>query len=430
MLLCVTALQAEEEWPRFRGPQGNGHTEAKHLPTTWSEEENVTWKTPIVGRGHSSPVISGNMIWMTTAIEKPISEEEKRQRLENIPNSRTLNLAGNLSLRAICVHRESGKILHDLEIFHVENPQPIHQLNSYASPTPIIEADRLYCHFGTYGTACLDISGQRPEFVWKTNRFKIDHQNGPGASPIIWKDLVICNFDGIDVQYVAAMNKHSGDLVWKTPRSGKLAERVDFKKAYCTPVVIEEDGRAQLISPGADWVYSYDPGTGRELWRANYGKLGFSTVPKPVVGHGLVYICTSYMRSRLLAIDYTGSGDVSDSHVRWLTDRQVPKKPSLLLDGDELYFISDGGILTCVDAVSGEEIYRERLPGDYSASPLWADGKIYFCNQSGLCTVIQAGREFRQEAENRLAEGFMASPAVADGALFLRTDHHLYRIEK
>ena len=432
-LLCLLCLVnplafAGESWPQFRGPEGNGHADATNLPTQWSETENVAWKTAIPGDGHSSPVIEDGRVWLTTAVTETLSEEEKKARLAKVKNPNGLELVGALSLRAICIDAESGEILQNVEVFQVADPQPIHSLNSYASPTPVVEGERVFCHFGTYGTACLD--SKTGEKIWEQRTLTVDHQNGPGASPIVWNDLLIAQYDGIDRQFVAALDKRTGKIVWNTPRSGKLNDRPEFQKAYATPHIVEVDGKPILISPGADWVYGYDPASGQEIWRISYGGLGFSTVPRPVIGNGMAYIVTSFMQSKLLAVRYDGQGDVSESHVVWTSGRQIPKKPSLLLIGDELYLLSDAGIWTCVDAKTGEEHYRHRLGGQYSASPLFADGHIYLWSQEGVATVIKPGTEYVEVAQNEMKSGFMASPAVVDDALFVRTETHLFRIEK
>lgn len=420
--------EAADEWPQFRGPDGNGYAATSNLPVEWSESKNIAWKTAIPGRGHSSPVVSGESIWMTAAVVKPLSDDEKQAKLDDIPNSRSLDIAGNVSLRAVCVDRESGRLLHDVEVFSVADPPPIHSLNSYASPTPVLNGERLFVHFGALGTACLDAESGR--ILWKKNELKADHQNGPGGSPLYWNGLLIVQYDGIDVQFIAALDGKTGEVAWKTPRSGKLFPRADFQKAYATPIVIDEGGRPQLISPGADWLYSYDPKTGKELWRTSYGKLGFSTVPKPVYGDGKVFIATSFMQSRLLAIGYGDSEEKADDRVAWTNDRQIPSKPSLLLVKDRLYMVNDKGIASCLDASSGDSIWQERLGGQYSASPLFADGRIYLFDQEGRTTVIAPGEEYQELAKNKLDAGFMASPAVAGSALFLRTETHLYRIER
>jgi outer membrane protein assembly factor BamB len=428
IFLSLAARGATADWPEFRGPTGQGHSDAAGLPLTWSEQENVAWKTTLAGRGWSSPVEQGGRIWLTAAIETPATAEQKAKKLAEAPNPDGLEVAGSVSFRAVCVEFATGRLLHDLEVFQVDNPDPVHSQNSFASPTPVIDEGRVYVHFGTYGSACLD--AKTGAVVWRTQEWKCDHQNGPGSSPIVWNDLFIVHLDGIDVQYVIALDKRTGRLVWKADRSGEMSERGPFRKAYCTPVVVEHQGKPLLISPAADWVYAYEPATGKELWRANYGKLGFSNVPRPVVGHGMIYISTCFMSPTMLAVRYDGSGDVTDSHIVWRNDRQAPKMPSALLVGDELYVVSDQGVATCLDARTGEEIWARRLGGNFNASPLFADGRIYFCNRDGLTTVISPSREFRLLAENRLEGAFFASPAVVGRSLVLRTDKALYRIEK
>ncbi|MBT4864306.1 MAG: PQQ-binding-like beta-propeller repeat protein [Planctomycetaceae bacterium] len=428
VLVAASFAHSADEWPQFRGPGGQGHADATGLPLTWSESKNVTWKTAIPGRGHSSPVISGNQIWLLTAKIEKLSPEEVKARLAKLKNSNGLSVGGRVSLIAVCVDRKNGKVTRQIPLLTTEEPEPIHTLNSYASPTPVIEGNKLYCHFGTYGTVCLNTDTDKVE--WKQTNLRVNHQNGPGSSPVVWRDLVIVHLDGIDRQFVAALDKRSGKVVWKTARSGKMNARPEFQKAYCTPLIVENDKRVQLISPGADWVYSYDPASGEELWRAHYGQLGFSTVPRPVIGDGMVFICTSYLKSRLLAVRYDGSGEVTKTHVAWHSDRQAPKKPSLLFVNGLIYAVSDGGVATCFDVRSGEQKWVHRLGGQYSSSPLYADGRIYICSQDGQTTVIKPGSKYTELASNKLDGGFMASPAVAGKAMFLRTEGHLYRIEK
>ena len=423
LLLISAQVMAADEWPQFRGPGGQGHVHGPAIPVTWNATENIRWKTAIPGRGHASPVITGNVAWLLTSVETPLTAAEQKQRLSKLKNSNGLEISGKLSLQAVAVDIVSGKLLHVVELLQVAEPEPIHVLNSYASPTPVLHDGRLYVHFGTYGTVCLDISTRK--VVWRRTDINVDHQNGPGSSPIVWKDLLIVHCDGIDSQFVTALKLKDGSDQWKAVRSGKMNARPEFRKAYSTPVVVDVAGKDVLISPGADWTYAYDPATGRELWKEPYGQLGFSTVPRPVVGHGLVYVCTSYMKSRLLAVRYDSSGD----RVAWQSDSQIPKKPSLLLVGDNLYFVNDGGVATCLDALTGEQHWRQRLGGQYSASPIFAGNRIYFFSQDGKTTVIEPGNTFRQLSVNPLGEGLMASPAAVNGALFLRGDKHLYRIE-
>ncbi|HQX51978.1 MAG TPA: PQQ-binding-like beta-propeller repeat protein, partial [Planctomycetaceae bacterium] len=253
---------AQDEWPQFRGPDGQGHTEAIGLPITWSETENVVWKTATPGEGHSSPVISENQIWLTTAITKALAPEEEKERLAKLKNSNELKLSGALTLQAICVNRESGVIEKTIDLFEVSEPEPKHSLNSYASPTPVISGDKLFCHFGTYGTAAIDRNSGN--ILWKNDSLKIDHQNGPGSSPVVWHDKVIIHFDGMDDQFIAALDANTGEVAWRTSRSGEMDKTPELKKAYGTPLLLSVKGRMLVISPAANWVYAYDADTGSE----------------------------------------------------------------------------------------------------------------------------------------------------------------------
>lgn len=406
VLLAVGLLLARsataQDWPQFRGPDGQGHTSAANLPLTWSESENIAWKTAIAGKGWSSPVVGDGFIWLTTAIDE------------------------GRSLRAVCVELASGKIVRDIEVFKIANPPTLNAKNSPASPSPVLEGNRLYVHYGTSGTACLDAATGK--VLWRNQELKLDHKEGPGSSPIVWRDLLIVNCDGTDVQYVAALDKRTGQLAWKTPRRLPISDTPDYCKAYCTPLVVRlPDGREELISPGASRVIAYDPATGRELWYVNYE--GFSNVPKPLFDNGLVYICTGYMQPQLWALRPGGEGNVTASHVVWKMTKQVPANPSPVLVDRELYVLSDQGIMTCVDPISGSEWWRKRLPGGYSASLLAAPGRIYAFNEDGVTSVMAAGRKAEMLAENTLDERIMASPAIFGDAMILRTAGHLYRIE-
>ncbi len=379
------------EWPQFRGPSGEGQAAASGLPLTWSESENTVWKTPVAGRGWSSPVIDGSQIWLTTA-------------------------AGR-SLRALALDRDSGRLLLDVEVFRLDGPPAIHQKNSYASPTPILDTGRVYVHFGPLGTAALKRDGS---IVWK-RQLNYQHGHGPGGSPALWGELLIINCDGTDQQYVVALDKETGEIRWRT-------ERRDGAMSYSTPLIIRAGPGEQVISPGANRAVAYDPRTGREIWWIGYD--GFSVVPRPVFGHGLVFLTSGFYRPILFAVRPGGRGDVSHSQVAWTWERGVPLTPSPLLAGDELYLVSDNGIVTCLDAKTGREQWRERLPGRFSASPLAAEGRVYFLNESGETTVVEAGRNFTVLARNRLDGETLASLAVAGRAIFLRTASHLYRIEQ
>ena len=390
--LQVGSVRAED-WPQFRGPDGQGHSSETGLPLRWSETENIVWKVPIPGRGWSSPTVLGDKIWLTTASD------------------------GGRSLRVICLDRQSGGILHDVEVFRVDNPLPIHSKNSHASPTPIAEKNRVYVHFGTSGTAGLSDTG---EILWKT-QLPYQHGHGPAGSPVLYGDSLIVSCDGTDVQYVVALDKANGRIRWKRFRNGRMA--------FSTPLLIRSGEVDQLVSPGGDRVVAYNPLTGDEIWWLRYD--GYSNVPRPVFGQGVVFICSGfYPPVSLYAIRPDGRGDVTDTHVAWSSQRGMPLNPSPLLVGDKLYTVSDSGIATCLDATTGRTHWRKRLRGDFSASPLYADGRIYFLDEEGTTTVIAPSAEFQELATNSLNGRTLASMAVSAKSIYVRTEHHLYRLQK
>lgn len=425
-LLALTVVAAADDWPQFRGPGGQGHSRAVGLPLGWSETENVTWKVPVTGRGWSSPVVLADQIWMTTAVEQAASEEEAQRRLEGNRIASVLEVDRSVTLMAVCVDRQSGRLRRKIRLFHVQRPDPIQALNSYASPTAVLEPGRLYCDFGTNGTACVDTATGK--IVW-SRRLPLDHQVGPGSSPFLYRDLLILVRDGCDQQYITALDKRTGRTVWKTDRPPIDATYLPYRKAFSTPLVVQSGGRRQMIVPGAQWVVSYDPDSGEPIWRANHLS-GFSTASRPVFGHGMVYVCNGFNSQELWAIRVDGHGDVTETHVAWTAKSQIPKRSSPLLVGDELYTVSDTGVATCFDARTGETHFKQRVSGNYSASPVYVDGRIYFFSQEGKTSVLRPGRQFDRLAESHVDGRIMASPAIVDRALLLRSDTHLYRIEK
>jgi outer membrane protein assembly factor BamB len=392
ILLFLSLLFLPQDWPEFRGPTGQGHSDERGLPMAWSETKNVRWKVAIPGRGWSSPAIQGDRIWLTTA-----ADEGK-------------------SLRAISVDRNTGAILQNVEVFRLKSLGNLNSKNSQASPTPVLEGDRVYLHFGAFGTACLNQSGA---VVWKTRLDYDNGQHGPGGSPVIYDDLLIVSCDGQDTQYVVALDKLTGKVRWKKFREGY--------QAYTTPLVVRLSTGDQVISPGAFRAVSYEPRTGKELWQVRYGD-GFSNVPRPVYGDGLVYICTGFQQPSLLAVRLDGRGDVTKSHIKWTLKRGVSLTPSPLLVGDELYMVSDNGIASCIDAKTGAPHWQVRLGGNHSASPIYADGRIYFLSEEGESVVIAPGKEFKELARNQLDGPTLASMAVSGGSIFVRSQTHLYRL--
>lgn len=416
--------QAASNWPQWRGPGGQGHAEATGLPLTWSESSGIAWKRELPGRGYSSPVIWGSQIWVTTAVEQAASAEETKRRLEANKGDQPLTVLASVSLRAICIDRGNGEIISDTELLNVKEPQWVHQLNSYASPTPVIEEGRLYAHFGTFGTAC--ISTESSSVLWRNQETQIMHENGPGSTPVLWQDKLIFHCDGSDKQFVCALDKNSGKMAWKTDRSGSMHDNPQFKKAYGTPLMVDMNGQPTAVSTGADWIYGYDPATGRELWKVPYGQLGFSMSPRPVAGLGMIFFGTSFGKPEVFALKYEG---LKTPEVVWHSFKNGPNIPSPLLAGDELYTISDGGIFSCLEARTGKDHYRERVGGKFTSSPLLADGRIYLCSREGVTTVLKPGSKFEVLAQNKLEGSIMSSPAALDGALFIRTDKALYRIK-
>jgi outer membrane protein assembly factor BamB len=405
MACSVAPARADENWPQFRGPGGDGISQASGLPTVWSETQNIKWKTPIHGKGWSSPVIWGDQIWITTA-----TADGK----ENF---------------AICLDKNTGKIIHDLKLWDNEKPSPLgNGLNCYAACSPAIEEGRVYVHFGSYGTACLDTKSGK--ILWQRRDLPCEHFRGPGSSPILWQDLLIFHMDGYDHQYAVALNKETGDTVWKTDRNIDYGtDNGDLMKGFYTPIVIEAAGKTQLISPSSKACMSYDPRTGKEFWRVRYGS--HSGAGMPMWGHGLLFLNTGFGTADLLAVKPDGEGDVTATHVVWTAKRSIGSKPSQLLVGDLIFNVDDSpGVATCLDAKTGEELWSHRLPGEYSASPLAADGKIYYLGENGTCTVIKASLEYEELAANKLDDGFMASPAVTGKALILRTKSAIYRVEE
>jgi outer membrane protein assembly factor BamB len=403
LLFMSQILWAGETWPQFRGPEANGLSDSTGLPLTWSAEDNVVWKTSIHDRGWSSPVIWHNQIWLTT------STTDGRK------------------LYVVCVNRETGQIVHDLHVFDVEKPEPIASMNSYASPTSVVEAGRFYAHFGTYGTACIDTDSGKT--LWTRRDLNCDHHEGAGSSAMLVDDLVVFHVDGRDVQYVVALDKNTGETAWKTDRSVDFsAVDRNLRKCYGTPIMIESGGQQQLISVGPRATMGYQVATGKELWKVTYG--GWSIAPRPVFGHGMVFMINDYLRPELWAVRPGGQGDVTASHIAWKHSKTMPSRPSPLLVDDLLFLINSDGVATCLEAKTGDLVWQERIGGKFSASPIHATGRIYLFDESSVTTVIEAGRAFKQLAVNKLTgEQLMASPGAAGDSLFVRTATSLYRLE-
>ncbi len=407
LLAALTAIHvasSEEQWWQFRGPQGNGHTLSTGLPIEWDEKKNVVWKTSIHDRGWSSPVIWNDQVWMTTATKD------------------------GTKLFAVCVHKDSGKILHDIHVFDVEIPMAITSDNTYATPTSVIEEGRVYIHFGTYGTACLDtVTGKT---LWTRRDLKCDHEKGagPASSPLLVGDLLVMHVDGRDVQYIIALNKKDGTTAWKTDRSLDYSKvPVHQRKAYGMPVLIPRGEKTQLAGVGGRGVFAYDPATGKELWMARHR--GWSIAPRPVFGHGLLFAIIDRDSPELWAIRPDGNGDITETHIAWKETKRMPPRASPLLAEGLLFLVNRNGIASCFEPKTGKLIWQERLKGAYSASPIYTKGRIYFFNEDAICTVIKPSRKLEIMNTNALArQALMATPAVDGSAFYIRTEKHLYCI--
>ena len=416
-LLAFSTLARGGDWADFRGPFFNGHVTQDDkpvgLPLNWSETQNVKWKTAIPYRGWSTPVVMGGQVWLTTATED------------------------GHDFFVICVEAETGKVRLQEKLFHSDNPEPLgNPTNCYASPSPVIEAGRVYVHFGSYGTACLDTASGKT--IWQRTDLPCRHYRGPASSPILFEDLLILTMDGVDTQYLVALDKKTGRTVWKTNRStdfgdlgpdGMPSREGDLRKGFSTPVIIDLKGKPLMISSGSKAIFGYDPRTGQERWKIQHPS--HTSVIRPVYVNGLVIFVTGMGKAELWAVRPDGAGDVTASNVVWKSaTRMVAKTASPVVIGDLLYMVTDGGKLSCVEVATGQEIWKDEIGGMCAASPIVADGRIYFFDQAGKGTVIKPGRKFEVLATNTLESGCMASPVVAGKAIFLRTKTHLYRIEE
>lgn len=418
VVLAFGWLGARADWPEWRGPWGDGHVSAPGdprrvgLPLHWSETENVKWKTELPERGWSTPAVMGGKVWLTTAT----------------PDGHDFFV--------LCVDAETGRIQRNEKLFHCDSPEPLgNNMNAYATPSPVVEPGRVYVHFGSYGTACLDTSSGK--VLWQRQDLPCRHYRGPSSSPVLFEGLLILTMDGVDLQYLVALDKQTGKTVWKTPRSvawndenvpGQLARDGDMRKAHSTPLIVKRGEKFQMLSAGAKAAYAYDPQNGQELWRVQYN--AWSAAPRPLYDQGLALIISGFGgKTELLGVRVDGHGDVTDTHVAWRFDTIVAKTASPVLVDGLLYMVSDDGMVTCLESATGNRVWRERLGGRYAASPIYGDGRLYFFSREGKTTVLKPGRTCEFLATNTLSGGFMASPAVAGKALFLRTITHLSRVE-
>lgn len=405
LLLACHTTSAADAWPQMRGPTAQGVADAKGLPLTWSESENIAWKTPIPGQGWSSPVVGDGAVYVTSALDD------------------------GRSLHAYRIDLASGKVVWDVTVFTNEAVPAKHARNSHASPTPVLAGDRLFVHFGTMGTASLDTASGKT--LWANRELTVDHSVGAGGSPILYRDKLLLTCDGIDAQYAVALDAASGKIAWKKERSAveRLAKiKADSRKCFSTPLIISVDGRDQAVVNGAERFYAQDPLTGEELWHVDF--TGYSNATMAVSDGRMLVFNTAFNTSSLWGVRLDGAkGDVTASHVAWKVKFPALSQSSPILFDGRIHVVNDSGILLCLDLATGKEIYKERIGADFAASPVLADGRMYFFDARGKTTVVEPGATFKVLATNTLADGCMASPAVVDRSLIVRTKTSLYRIE-
>jgi outer membrane protein assembly factor BamB len=401
------AAAPDSNWLDFRGPTGQGHAGEVELPVEWSATRNVAWKQAVPGLGWSSPVVVDGQVIVTSAVP--------------MDGGAAGNAGQTLSLRVLAFDVASGKPRWDTEVFLQPQDAPrIHGKNSHASPTAVVRGDSVFVHFGHQGTACLGLDGQ---IKWRNRELAYPPVHGNGGTPALAQDVLVFSADGASDPFLAALDQKSGQLRWKTIRDSDAPKKFSFS----TPLVIQVAGQDQVISPGSNSVGAFDAATGKEIWRVRYQ--GYSVIPRPIFAHGLLYIGTGYDSPSVMAIRPGGAGDVTESHVAWVVKKGAPHTPSLLVVGDWLFMVSDRGVATCLDAKTGAEIWQERLGGNYSASPLYANGKVYFQSEEGDTTVVRASDKFEVLAKNSLGERTLASFAVTGRALLIRGAANLYRVE-
>lgn len=404
VLAFSQGASAQERWPQFRGPASDNVAKVKGpLPTVWSEQQNIMWKLPTELRGWSSPAVWGDVALMTEAT------------------------SDGLEMYAMAVDIRDGQLMWRKKIFVNDKVGETHNMNSFASPSPVTDGEHVWVNFGSYGTACLRVSDG--SVVWERRDLPCEHYRGPGSSPYMDSEgRLFLHYDGFDLQYIVALAADDGRTLWKKDRDIDYGtDNGDQKKAFCTPTVITVDGKPQLISATSKAVIAYEPATGEEIWRVLYDE--FSATGQPFYDGRVLYVNSGFGKAHLLAIDPRGHGDVSDSHVHWIAAKGIGSKPSQVLHDGLIFNVHDAGVASCLDASDGSEVWSERLGGQFSASPLIADGKLYMFDHDGSGFVIEPGREYKLIAKNKLDDGCMASPVPLSDSLLIRTRTALYRIK-
>jgi outer membrane protein assembly factor BamB len=402
LALSVTSMSAHAaDWPEFRGPKTDGHYVGPALPDDFGLEKNLIWNRPLEGLAWSSPIYWKAKLYLTNAVP---------------------DKDGNVSLRALAIDAASGKVDWDIEVFSqdAKSAPRIHPKNSHASPTPITEGERVYVHFGHLGTAALDFNGK---ILWKNEKHSFRPQHGNGGSPALVDDLIIFTADGSDTQNIIALNKITGENAWKTPR--KTTPKMGF--SFGTPIIMSGEKGKVVVTPASDIIAGYDVKTGKEIWRCNYPG-GYSLIPRPLVGYGLLYFATGYNTPSVHALKLEGEGDIT-SKIQWSIKKDAPHTPSMLLVDEMIFMFSDRGIATCAEAKTGKVLWSERLKSPFSSSPLYDESSklIYQPGEDGTIYIFPATSTYQEPKLIKLGEKTFACPIGVDGNLYIRTEKRLLK---
>lgn len=426
-ILFNAASEAKKgaNWPQWRGPDGLGISSEKNLPTKWSETLNIKWKTPIAGRGHSSPIVWEDRIFLTTAIEGPVVPGAKAVIHMNdgkeFRHPDSIGADRKHTFKVIALDRQSGKVVWEQTAFEGTPYDDRHRKSSYAASTPITDGKRVYAFFGTEGLYAYDMKGK---LAWKADLGKLSTVGmGTGTSPLLYENLLImqCDEENGAASFIVALDKQTGKEVWKTPRKVQVS--------WATPLLVRTAKRAELITSGNESIIAYDPLTGKELWR--HKGVDSNAIPSPVANNDMVFLSAGFPTKVVMAIRLGALGELKDSDVAWRYSKGTAYVPSPILYGDYLYLTTDRGILTCLDAKTGEVKYeggRVPIPATFTASPVAVDGKILLTSEDGDTFMVKAGPKHEILGSNSVGEPVYASPAIADGKIFIRGEKNLYCI--
>jgi outer membrane protein assembly factor BamB len=426
LLLLLQAAAGAANWSQWRGPDSSGVSGESNLPAEWNTDRNIRWKAAIPGRGHSSPVIWENRIFLTTGVEGEVVPGAKavKHLLEGqeFKHPDALGADRKHTLKVLCLDRDSGRILWEKTAYEGTVYDDRHRKGSFASPTATTDGEHVYAWFGSEGLYCYDFAG---ELVWKVSLGPIATLGmGTASSPVLHENLIIlqCDEDNGEKSFVVALDKTTGKQVWKNERK--------VQASWSSPLIVRGPQRSELVCSGNEWIVSYDPKAGKELWRAK--GVESNAIPSPVAGLGMVFVSAGFPVKRTYAIKLGGSGDLSGaSGIAWQYDRGTAYVPSGILYEDLLYLMTDRGILTCLNARTGAVQYdngRVPFPATFTASPIAYEGKVLLTSEDGDTFVIKAGPKFEVLRTNSIGEPVFASPAVSQGRLFIRGERNLYCI--